>query len=387
LNQPNHPPAGVLGIGIEAFLPPGMYAPDAHRFGRTPSSFVEKSLAAAARLYAAFGDASRNSALANLLSSLRDRADWSGPWYKRGLTALKYIARSACMPARQVRFLSFIAAHPPMRVYRQRDPRLLERHMHRYVNAHWHRRQRLEHVHQHYRFALTHLPGDLFDLVYGWGHARLGSLTAKDGSLLTLCMRPPIFKGCEGELCLQLGDGHEDPLYSIVFTVSDETPAIMIGCLQGPRGEQARERVRALTRNMYGMRPKQLMLSLVYAFARHYGIKKLLAIRNDAHPLRRNGRPLHSDYDAFWTEQHGQPAEGGWYVLPSAQVHKSAAEVASHHRSAFRRREGLRRQAEQLLIQSLQQPVPRLPALRVHERLLGADRPWQDRRAETSWVS
>ena len=55
---------------------------------------------------------------------------------------------------------------------------------------------------------LANLPDGLFDLVYGLGHASLGSFIAKDGTLLTLCMRPPIFMGCEGELCLQLCDGN-----------------------------------------------------------------------------------------------------------------------------------------------------------------------------------
>ena len=344
-------------------------------------------MAAAATWCTGVADAWRDSGLANMLLSLRDRGDWSGPWYKRGVTALKYIVRSACMPLRQARFLSFIAAHPQMRVYRQRDPRLLERHMHRYVNAYWRRHQRVDQVHRHYRFALTHLPSGLFDLVYGLGRASLGSLIAKDGSVLTLCMRPPILKGCEGELCLQLCDANENPLYSIVFTVSDDQPAIMIGCLQGPRGEHARARVRELTRNMYGMRPKQLMLSLVYVFAQHYGISRLLAISNDAHPLRRSGRPLHADYDAFWAEQHGQPVAGGWYVLPSTQMHKSEAQVPSHHRSAFRRREAFRRQAERLLTQALEQPVPALPAYLVQECLVAVVPSLQNHRAETSWVS
>jgi uncharacterized protein len=386
LNKTNNPPAGVLGIGIEAFLPPGVYVPDSHRLVRKSPSLLKKSLATAARLYTGFSDTVRDGVLSNMLSSLRNRVDWSGPWYKRGVTSAKYIARAACMPVRHGCFLSFIEAHPQMRAYRQRDPRLLERHMHRYINAHWHRRQRLEHLHQHYRFALTHLPSGLFDLVYALGHASLGSLVAKDGSLLTLCMRPPIFKGCEGELCLQLCDANEDPLYSIVFTVSDESPTIMIGCLQGPRGESAREVVRELTRNLYGMRPKQLMLSLVYAFARHYGIKKVAAISNDAHPLRRTGRPLLSDYDAFWTEQHGKPVDGGWYALPSTPTHKSEAEVPSHHRSAFRRREALRKEAEQLLIHALKQPVPRLPEFMAKERL-EAGRLVPSLRVETSWVS
>jgi uncharacterized protein len=386
LNKTNHPPAGVLGIGIEAFLPPGSYVPDVKRPVRTPS-FVEKSLAAATRWYAGLADVAKQSQPGLLLSSFRQRTDWSGRWYKRSVTGLKYLIRAACMPLRHGRFLSFIAEHQALRIYRRRDPRLMERHMHRFVNAHWHRRQRLAYLHQHYRFALAHLPSSLFDLVYALGHASLGSLTAKDGSLLTLCLRPPIFKGCEGELCLQLCDAHENPLYSIVFTVSDRDASIMIGCLQGPRGDNAREVVRELTRNMHGMRPKQLMLSLVYAFARHYDITKLLAISNDAHPLRRTGRPLLSDYDAFWQEQHGKPVEDGWYALPPVQVHKSEAEVPSHHRSAFRRREALRRQAEQLLLNALEQPAPRLPEHPPQALRAAAGRPSPGFRVEASWVS
>jgi uncharacterized protein len=346
LNKPNQPPAGVLGIGLEAFLAPSTYVPDTRR-PASPKPVV---------------DAGRGpGALANMAESLRHRHDWTGPWYKRSVTALKYLARSLCMTAQHQRFLSFIAADSAMRAYRRRDPRLLERHMHRYVNAYWHRRDRLAYLQQHYRFAMAHLPRGLFELVYAMGHASLGSLTAKDGSLLTLCMRPPIYKGSEGELCLQLCDVNEDPLYSIVFSVADEQPTLMIGCLQGPRGDNAREVVRELTRNLHGMRPKQLMLSLAYTFARHYGIERVVAISNEAHPLRRSGRPLHSDYDAFWQEQAGRRIGGGWYALPAAPAHKTEAEVQSNHRAAFRRREALRREAEQLLTNALAPSPSRMP--------------------------
>jgi uncharacterized protein len=290
----------------------------------------------------------------NMLRSLRGRYDWRGAWYKRGASAVKYALRSACMPVQHGDFLKFVYANPQMVAYRQRDPRLLERHMHRYINAHWHRRQRLRNLHQHYRFALATLPSGLFDLVYGLGHASLGGLIAKDGTLLTLCMRPPIFMGCEGELCLQLCDVDETPIYSIVFSVVGEhRPRIVIGCLQGPSGDNARDVVRALTRNLHGMRPKQLMLSLVYTFARRYGICDIVAISNDAHPVRRTGRPVLSDYDAFWEEQQGAAIAGGWYALPAFQSHKSEADVPSNHRSAFRRREALRLQAEQLVMNAL----------------------------------
>lgn len=334
----------------------------------------------------AVADTTRFGTLMNMLRSLRGRQDWRGAWYKRGASALKYIVRSACIPVQHGRFLALVYGNPHMRAYQQRDPRLLERHMHRYVNAVWRRRRRLEGLSQHYHFALSRLPKALFNSIYAQGHASLGMLVAKDGTLLGLCVRPPIFMGCEGELCLQLNDVHGHPLYRIVFSiVGERRHRIVIGCLQGPNGDHARDVVRTLTRNLHGMRPKQLMLSLVYVFARHYGIEEIVAIRNDAHPLRRAGRPLHSDYDAFWAEQHGKMIDGGWYALPPSQPHKSEADVPSHHRSAFRRREALRVQAEQLLVDALGYVTPGVEEPLVQEQSTSY-KPLQNFR-ETSWAN
>jgi uncharacterized protein VirK/YbjX len=170
-----------------------------------------------------------------------------------------------------------------------------------------------------------------------------------------------------------------------VFSIVGERPRIVIGCLQGPRGDNAKDVVRALTRNLYGMRPKHLMLSLVYTFARHFGITEISAISNDAHPLRRTGRPVLADYDAFWEEQQGMAAGGGWYILPSSQSHKSEADVPSNHRSAFRRREALRRETEQLLANALTRRVVGQVAPLVQERQAAYKR--LQNFSETSWAS
>ena len=270
LNEQNQLPAGVLGVGVEAFLPPGMSAAE-----------WQHSLLVGDYCSAKTTGNGRSDVLLNLLRSMHHRKDWSGGWLKRAVTGLKYIARTACMPFHHAQFLAFIQASPLMRAYRRRDPRLLERHMHRYVNAHWHRRERLNSLMQHYRFTSAQFPRELFEAIYAKGHASLGMLVAKDGSLLGVCLRPPIFKGCEGELCLQLNDSDGRALYRIVFSIVGARPRIVIGCLQGPGGEDAKDVVRKLTRNLHGMRPKHLRLSLVYAFAHHSGIKEIDAISND----------------------------------------------------------------------------------------------------------
>lgn len=289
----------------------------------------------------------------NLLRSLRARSDWQGDRAARGVKGAKYLIRALSMPLRHARYLGFVYGNSRMNAYQRRDPRVLERHFHRYIHVQWNRRARLQSILRHYCFALEHLPRTLFEAIYIYGNATLGSLPLKDGSRLKLCLRPPIFMGCEGELCIQLSDADDHPLYRIVLSVIDEQPTLAIGCIQGPDGVRGREAVRDLTRNMHGLRPKQLMLSLAYAFARHFGVRRILAVSNVAHPLRKVRDKFMADYDAFWQEQKGEDAGNGWFLLPEQPSRKSEADVPSQHRSAFRRREALRAEAERLLTDAL----------------------------------
>lgn len=135
----------------------------------------------------------------------------------------------------------------------------------------------------------------------------LGMLALKGGSRAILSLRPAFFLDTEDELCIPLGDEHANALHRIVVSVTAARPTLAIGCLQGPDGADARETERALTRNLHDMRPKCLMLALV----------------------------------------------GGWFELPLQPPHKREAEVPSHHRSAFRKREALRLAAESLLLGAL----------------------------------
>ena len=294
------------------------------------------------------------------LASLRQRQDWPQAPRARLREAAKYLARALCLPLLHTRYLRFVQGEPRLRACRRRDPRLLERHLHRFVNDGWRRRDRLRALLAHYRFALAKLPAPLFDAIYVEGGVPLGLLALKDGSELVLSLRPSIDKGCEGELGIQLEEIGGRTLYRIVFTVIDDGCALAIGCLQGPGGDDAREVVRELTRQMHGLRPKQLMLSLACAFARHAGIGRVLGIANRAHPLsRRRAGSFQADYDAFWTEQHGVAEAGGdWFALPLDAPRKSEAEVPSQHRAAFRRREALRVAAERILTDALGRAAP-----------------------------
>lgn len=337
------------------------------------------------RPLAGLRDSERFPALANFLHSLSGRHDWPDSPAKRRRKLAQYVFRTLCMPRKHLAYLAFVYGNPRMCAYQRRDPRLLERHFHRYIHLGWNHRAHLESIRQHYQFALSRLPGVLFEAIYIQGNATLGSLTLKNGSQLQLCLRPPIFMGCEGELCIQLNDANEHPVYRLILSVIDDRPSIAIGCIQGPVGEHGRETVRELTRNMHGMRPKQLMLSLAYAFAQHFGVERILAVSNAAHPLRRAREKFQSDYDAFWLEQKGRPLADGWFMLPESLNRKCESDVPSHHRSAFRRREALRLEAERLLTHALEAHSMRKITAPAGEALELA-RSFQHDGLEPSWI-
>jgi uncharacterized protein VirK/YbjX len=291
-------------------------------------------------------------AMGHFLRSLRNRHDWHGNADRRAWMAAKYLIRCLTMFREQAGFLAFVENAPALQAFRRRDPRMLERHLHRYLNRGWHRGQRLRAIRQHYRHALAAMPAPLFRAVYAEGAAPLGWLTLKDGSRLILSLRPPIFFGCEGELCIQLGDELGNPLYRIVVTAIDDD-TLAIGSIQGPVGSESREIVRELTRKLHGLRPRCLVLALARALARHWGMTRILAVGNAAHPLRDPRRRFVADYDAYWQEQQGRAAGDGWYELPLHPQRKTEADVPSQHRSAFRKREAIRMEAERLLADAL----------------------------------
>lgn len=282
------------------------------------------------------------------LRSLWRRSDWTGGAVQRMARAARYLAGAMCLPREHQNFLAFLDGHPLLRACVRRDPGLQERHLRGFVHRHWRRGERLRALQHHYRFALERFPPALFHAIYVRGHAELGELAMKDGSRLQLRLCRPSPPAGEGELCMELGEPGGGAFYRLVLSVIDDHPTMAIGSIRAVGSQSAR--VSELTHLMYGLRPKQLMLVLAYAFAAQCGIRRVLALGSEARPVRHAVSPL---ADTFWREQGGVPAELGWFQLPATLEQPTEAEVEIRHRLRFRRRAELRWQAVQLLSQGL----------------------------------
>ncbi|MDL2354545.1 MAG: DUF535 family protein [Pseudomonadota bacterium] len=153
----------------------------------------------------------------------------------------------------------------------------------------------------------------------------------------------------EGELVLQLMHGAE-LLYSIAFSfIGDGADvAIGVGCLQGPVGGNGLEAIRHATRDLHGMRPKNLLVRLVRQFGHDLGCAQLILVGNGNRVVTASMRrgKVHADYDSLWEELRAvRHPDGDFGLACDDLAEPMMQEIASKKRSEARKRHAMLRAA------------------------------------------
>lgn len=132
-------------------------------------------------------------------------------------------------------------------------------------------------------------------------------------------------------------------------------PEIFVGGLQGPMGEQSRELIRLATKACEGLRPKDVVMEALLAFAAHVGARRVVGVSRANHVGRQRHTPkeILADYEGFWMEYHGTPLADGNIEVPVRQPQRDIAEVPSKKRSAWRRKQALAESVRGSVVNSL----------------------------------
>ncbi|MCR9941403.1 VirK/YbjX family protein [Vibrio owensii] len=148
----------------------------------------------------------------------------------------------------------------------------------------------------------------------------------------------------EGDMSLVLHSQEDGNFYTLSFTLGHENGArsIMIGGLQGPRSnETSNEKIKKLTRKLYGQRPKSLMVSLLDLLAQIWGVETILAVKTQSHTYaakRYSKGRIKTDYDALWKELGGTEYDRNFYSLPVNAPRRDLDGMSRSKRSMYRRR-------------------------------------------------
>jgi uncharacterized protein VirK/YbjX len=262
--------------------------------------------------------------------------------YWRELLKLK--ARSLVHREHTRRWLRLLNSHPAFSEYVQNWPRFLYKIYRPYLTNTLGMEARLAALASHYQFMFQRGLEPVVAQASGAG-VTLAAVEGKSGLPYQLRLRAVGTLEREGELALQLCQG-ELTLYSVAFTFCwrGEGMAVSIGCIQGANTEGTLDAIRLATRELHGVRPKQLLVTLVRTLGYGFGCRRLHLVSNAnrvVHSAMRQGR-VRADYDQLWQELGAELQPDGDYALPCAPLAPLDLEsIASKKRSEARRRHDL----------------------------------------------
>jgi len=148
----------------------------------------------------------------------------------------------------------------------------------------------------------------------------------------------------EGLLSVMMMLGDEE-LYQIMCWLDKNAAGekvLVIGAMQGPNMDGAKDVIKDITKRSYRYRTKNLILYMTQAVARSFGVQHIYAVTNEGYYAQnhvRRDRKLKTDFGAFWEEA------GGWKTddprfdeLPLTEPRKTMEEVPTRKRAQYRKR-------------------------------------------------
>ena len=218
----------------------------------------------------------------------------------------------------------------------RKRPRIVFKHLHKYLYASFARDARLTALLHHHAFLLARTrPGFFNDLVHRppvlWQRACGDKMLA-----ITLAFPTP--NDQEGDLGLVAWLGAQR-IFIVSFSIvpsaclgQPDGPALFIGRVQGLADT---ERMRETTRLCGDVAPGSLLMAAVTGFASALGINRMYGVSALDQLSRDDGRAergIGFDYDGFWGVQKGEPISPHFFYLETPLRHRPLETVAANHR-------------------------------------------------------
>lgn len=145
----------------------------------------------------------------------------------------------------------------------------------------------------------------------------------------------------EGHFALNLFNG-DHRSYSLSFSLFENTA--FIAGLQGRSSPGILDLYRDMTKDFFGLRPRDFILDLLRIVAKIMGVTAIHAVadrhRFFRHPYFNGGlnASIALDYDEIWKDRGGEQVSPTHFVLPTQAVRRSFEEIPSKKRNMYRKR-------------------------------------------------
>lgn len=264
------------------------------------------------------------------------------PGFREYIHRLKYITRTLTLAKLSIPWLSTLG-RPGIDTIVRNHGRIHAKLQWPYLSKKFTGSQKLDFLTHHYQFLEESFPFPTIEQIASRDGYTLCNVDLQETGILSLQLRYSSFEK-EGDLSITLVDLQtREHICSVTFSVTRWTPEnreLLIGGIQGHRFANEKARTIEITRGMFGLRPKALLVFAVQQFAQRWTIQRIRAVSNDLHIYRslRKRREIAADYDLFWSECGGQKDASGMFDLPLSPVLKNIAELKPNKRSVYRKR-------------------------------------------------
>lgn len=177
----------------------------------------------------------------------------------------------------------------------------------------------------------------------------LAEFHGKSGGAYRLSMERNDLFCREGEIIVELRRADDDlRIATLSLVIGAVTPGaaadLWVGGLQGCKGEDSKAVTVATTKELWGLRPKDLMMNTAFCLHHLFALNGLKVIGNAGHIDHRPRAKVlkrRADYDGFWLELGGAPIGGDFFALPPERRRRCEDEVPAAKRKAWRLRQAL----------------------------------------------
>lgn len=261
---------------------------------------------------------------------------------KSMLRRIRYCARGLAFARCSKKWFNLLY-QPELAIVARHHPYIYCKLQRPYLNRMLNTRQRLEILEQHYHFVATRLSKFVREGVYAAPGFHLATIPLKEVGNIGVGLNYGRHEK-EGDLLIKLANlDSAETLFEMSFCISRfdaQYSEAFIGGLQGNRSANDKEFIISITRAMYGLRPKALLVFALQQLADHWGIARIRAVSDDMHiyqhPHKR--KVSATNYDAFWLECGGRIGLDGMFDLPVAFVPRKISTIKVNKRQMYRRR-------------------------------------------------
>ncbi len=248
--------------------------------------------------------------------------------------AAAFWLRSLISPALTLRWFRFLAVFTEHKTRMPPHDDILRKSLSTFLVYRMPRREKLDLLMQHFEIAGEILRPKVLKTLWQGGTVHAGNVAGRDHTYrLELSLAENC--GCRHEgafsLCLKRSDDMALCMASFIFTpAGGGSYSIVIGGMQGPRGEEAKRAVISATRDLGGLRPKDAVLLGLRGMMTRSAVSYLMAVSNARHAINQRAEKrrcrMRTDLDGYWLERGGVHFQPFGFRIPFERAAEGGTE-------------------------------------------------------------